>query len=105
MTSIKSLQSEIDDYEKKVETAQREANHLRSSAANYTANGYPDKAESESNLAVTRDNEANDYTQKIAELQAQLQDLESQANDIRNRIADDQKRLNALTGDGLGSWL
>lgn len=105
MASIKSLQSDIDDLSKKAQSARDEAERLRASAANYTANGYPDKAESETNVALQRDNEAADYAQKVSETQDQLQDLEAQANAIRQSILDQQQQLTAITGESLGSWL
>jgi hypothetical protein len=89
----------------KAHGAQAAASKLRANAANYTANGYPDKAESENHLAIKKDQEVIDYTNKAGQLQDQMTSLAHEVQTLQHQINDLQTRLAHLTGGYQGPLL
>jgi predicted phage-related endonuclease len=98
MTTIASLQDELSSWNDKAQAAADEANKHRTNAANYSANGYADKAQSETVAAIDSDKQSADYVAKVQQISKQIQNLEHQAGQIESQIQDLQSKLAAITG-------
>ncbi len=98
MTTIASLQNELSTWNDKARAAADEAQKYRTSAANYSANGYADKTASETSAALDSDRQAADFSAKAQQISKQIQSLEQQAGQIEGQIRDLQSKLSAITG-------
>jgi predicted phage-related endonuclease len=105
MATIASLQAELQNLTDKISATHDAAAKHRTSAANYSANGYGDKAQNETAAALAADNEAADYQAKSQAITSQIQDLEQQARQIEGQISNLQSKLAAITGSTQSTFL
>lgn len=98
MTSISSLQNDLDLWNEKSQTATDDAKKHIVNAANYNANGYADKAQMESNAAADKENKSSDYTAKAKEIAGMIESMEQEARQLESQINDLQDKLARITG-------
>lgn len=98
MTSISSLQSELEQWNSKAQTATDDAKRHLVNADNYNANGYADKAQMESNAAVDKERQSSEYDAKAKEIAATIEAMEQEASEVQSQIKDLQDKLARITG-------
>jgi phage shock protein A len=98
MTTIKSLQEDIDDLFEQSDKATAESERLAALAINYDANGVPNKAELDRGLAAKRLMEAKAYKSNAETKQKEQQKMIDQVEQIDREIARLKNERDKLTG-------
>ena len=98
MTTIKSLQEDIDDLFELSNKATAESDRLAALAINYDTNGVPNKADLDRSLAAKRMMEAKAYKSSAETKQKEQQKLIDKVEKIDHEIAQLKIERDKLTG-------
>lgn len=98
MATLASLQDEYKEWSNKAQESVEDAARHRTNAANYSANGYADKAASETDAALVCDRKNLEYRAETERVHNEIEKVKSSAQEIKNKIADLQKDYIAITG-------
>ena len=82
----------------KASSLKEEANRLHVSAANYSANGVPDRADADEKLALIREVESNSFEKKAEEIEQSIVKLQTQADQIQRQIDELQSQRDQIIG-------
>lgn len=98
MNSIESLRGEQQTMIDKATSLKDEANRLHVSAANYSANGLPDRADADEKLALVRELESNSFEKKAEHIEQAIQKLQAQADELQRQIDQLQSQREQILG-------
>lgn len=98
MTTIKSLQEDIDDLFELSNKANAESERLAALAINYDTNGVPNKADLDRSLAAKRLMEAKAYKSNAETKQKEQLKMIDQVEQIDREIAQLKNERDKLTG-------
>ena len=98
MTTIKSLQREVEELKARATAAQDEAERLRELASDQSAKQDLQAAQTSTDAAAQKQHESVNTMAQAEQKNAQLADLKRHAEDIRKQIDAKQRELNNITG-------
>ena len=105
MADIKSLQNEYDSLMQRAKGAQDEAVRMRGKAAELSSGGNAGRAQNEASIAMNKDKEAMDYTQKANQVQSQIGKLQQEASSLQSQFNNLESTRQSITGGYNGPLL